>query len=662
MNEITAFFQEEPQEVESKARKRTPGVATFGYIGFIVFGLYTSFETILKLPESNLHKVSVWLTFGLVYIILSYNLLKLKNWARISLFIINTLMAILITLLDILIFIWIPWATVANPSPGVFVKIFKTALSSCTISNLMIFFIIHFYFYGFLVLFTRAKVKEQFGNVGPQEPSTPGQTSGKIKLWLVILILFLVVAISSGAFVFAGPLDLGTNDIKINIDPEQDPLSCAIAVAQKIKLDNHDKSRLLKRIAAAYAEIGKYDQALKITNVLKKPYGRAKSLTEIASCCLKAGEKDKACNFLSQALQVSKTIKDDFIKSESLERTAVKYAEAGQFDQALQIANTINRACYKASALAEIASNYAKVSQMDKASEILFQAFEAAKQEDNSAIANDNLTEIAVKYAEIGQYGQALQVANTIGSTRLKAEALGGIAANMKPEQTEKSADILSKSLQEAKKIEDAKLQAVTSGRIAIKFAQTGQYDQALQIANTIKKPVYKAGILTKVASNYAQAGQKDKAADILYQASEAAVEADSDLSIFLSGTMIASNYIKIGQKDRACFILSKVLPLADAMSNEDLKNAMLANTVAKYAQAGQYNQALQIAKEITIPASKADAFVSIIINYAQDGQKEGDEQSSILNEITKELKWYKNLFTFNRLVEKVTILKQTGS
>ena len=121
------------------------------------------------------------------------------------------------------------------------------------------------------------------------------------------------------------------------------------------------------------------------------------------------------------------------------------------------------------------------------------------------------------------------------------------------------------------------------------------------------------------------QAGQKDKASDILFQASEAAVNADSDFTILLLGATIASNYVKIGQKDTASFILSKVLPLTETIRSDSLKDAMLANITTTYAQTGQYDQALQVAQTITprssrAKVSKANALVSILIEYAKTG------------------------------------------
>lgn len=64
----------------------------------------------------------------------------------------------------------------------------------------------------------------------------------------------------------------------------------------------------------------------------------------------------------------------------------------------------------KATGLARVAVGYAELGQKDKASELLAQALRTAKAIENEIV----LTEVAIRYAEVGQYNQALQTAKAM--------------------------------------------------------------------------------------------------------------------------------------------------------------------------------------------------------------------------------------------------------
>ncbi len=724
--DISTPPETEMPEVSSWSRKK--GITLFGYFGLFVLGLFPLIKALLKFSESEPSETFFRLGLGLVYLILSYYLLKLRNWARISLIILNAVMAFFVVLVDLFVLLltfslMTKYIALFNGSKAAALVLLSSGYFALAVYNL--------HYIGFLIYFNNSSVKKQFKYVYFTQPSALLQSTEKRKLWPVILIICLGLAIFSGVLVFAGPSEAEISDIKMNTNPEQDPLSCALLVARKIKLESSEQNLLLKRIAAAYAEAGGYDQAIQIANSLSKDCDRAETLTEIACCCVEAGEKERASDVLSQALQAANMIQDDIIKSEKLERIAIKCAEIGQYDQSLQIANTINRAfnkvnamaeiastnskagkedeafgiliealeatqqednpdvknrnmaeiavkyaeigeydqalqmaniidraCYKAKALARIASNYAKTDNADKASELLLQAFEVIKKEDKNAVKNRNLVAIAVGHAEIDQYTEALRVVYTIKSANIRARLLGKIAADIKPEQTNKSNEILARALKEIKRMERGRSKFETPYFIVTRFAENGLYEQALRIAKSIKDTNYKAASFTKIAHSYAEAGNKDKAFETLLQASEIAVESDPR-SVFVLGSAIACDYIKIGQKERACLILEKVLPLADTVDDETFKNQVLLDIISAYAEVGQYDEALQIAKNITVPTFKANAFVDIIIEYAQAGQKKDDSDINVLQKISDELKWYKKLFAFDFSSKKINVFQK---
>ncbi len=142
--------------------KRSQGVTIFSYLG-VIFGIFS----LMGKELINLEPTKIFLT--LTYIILSYNLLKLRNWSRVTLLIINTVWVVLITVVYFFI-IWFVWIgirmsgslfeTLKIMYPSVkFSEIFKSIPPYNLALGAAIFLIYNVYLYGFLIFFTRPKVK-----------------------------------------------------------------------------------------------------------------------------------------------------------------------------------------------------------------------------------------------------------------------------------------------------------------------------------------------------------------------------------------------------------------------------------------------------------------------------------------------------------------------
>lgn len=130
-------------------KKRSVGVGVFGYFGLIL-GIFGVIEELLKMPNIDLIKILI----GFAFIFLSYNLLKLKNWSRVLLLILNGVVVLIVTIAAGIILFGLPWKEV--------VEIFKKIYPHFTIIAFIMFLVAHIYFYGFLIFFTRPRVKERF--------------------------------------------------------------------------------------------------------------------------------------------------------------------------------------------------------------------------------------------------------------------------------------------------------------------------------------------------------------------------------------------------------------------------------------------------------------------------------------------------------------------
>ncbi len=190
--------------------------------------------------------------------------------------------------------------------------------------------------------------------------------------------------------------------------------------------------------------------------------------------------------------------------------------------QAREAANLITDPAAQANVLSEIASRYAAIGQNDTAVQVLSQALQIANSLEAPSAKADLLSEIATRYAAIGQtdtavqiLSQALQVANSLEDTSAKASALSAIATRYTAlGRTDTAAEILSQALSET----------------ALKSANTGQVDtatqllsRAVEVANLIQDVPAKASVLSEIATNYTQIGQADRGSQILSRALDVA-------------------------------------------------------------------------------------------------------------------------------------------
>ncbi len=428
--------------------------------------------------------------------------------------------------------------------------------------------------------------------------------------------------------------------------------------SQAIQIAQTAGDGLLGTIAIQYAQAGQPDAALSIVSKIDDAHSKAIALTAIALEYTKAGQPTKASPLISQtletiqaipeayqqsglrqemirnfvkagqydfALQVVQVIDDNFAKSETLREIAKQAAEAGEFDKALQIVQGIDKSFIdeRNAAFQKIALSYASAGQYDKAIQVT-QAIE--NYGSSYTYRARTLGAIANQLGKAGQaqratevFSQAVQVANSLEFPSNRAEALGAVALEYAlGGQQNKASETLSQALQLAQTIEDVSSNSYTLRTIADqyifaqrydlafrvaqamkepsersfklqeisdKFIEGGQYDTALQVANILETPSEKAKLLIAIAGKYIQTGQKNKAIEILAQAFQVArtIEGPESKVIVVKTDYDGEGNI-IGQ--------TKVDDAYDRASS-------LEEIALKYAQAGQYNQAVQVAQVI---------------------------------------------------------------
>ncbi len=153
---------------------------------------------------------------------------------------------------------------------------------------------------------------------------------------------------------------------------------------------------------------------------------------------------------------------------------------------------------------------------------------------------------------------------------------------------------------------------------IAVEYARTGRYDQAMQVAQTIKEDYQRAGILGGIAAEYAKAGQYD-------QALQVTTTIASDYAKSEALTKIAGAYRESGQVDKALPLLSQALKITET------GNLPIEDIAAEYARAGQYDKALLMADAMKSAGAKSFVLANIADTYLESGQK--DKASQLLSQ-----------------------------
>ncbi len=443
------------------------------------------------------------------------------------------------------------------------------------------------------------------------------------------------------------------------IDIASQLLFLALETTNTIK-DVERKANMLREIASKHVENGQkvmasqiLSQALEATNTIKDVERKANMLREIAGKYIENGQQDKASQLLSQAFEAAKIIECIYGKPSELEgiareyakngqfdkaietvntpgggfgkkyvigEIAIKYAKSGQFSQAIETANTIEDADTKAKALTKIAVKCSENRQTEMASQLLSKASANAIK---GNFKDDRLLVIVPKYAEIGQFPQAIKTANKIEDASKKAEVLTNIAFKYA------ESGQFSQAIETVNTIEMEWKKAEVLTEIAGKYTEDGQNEmasqllsQAVETTNKIKFDWMKAGVLSGIAVKYAENGQKETSSQLFSQAIETVNKIDGTVQKIEPLLEIAGKYIENGQDDMASQLLSQAINKYQSkkyyFGGEEY---MLAKIPLKFAENGQYVEAIETASLIKDASIREGVLGKIAVKCAESGQ-----------------------------------------
>lgn len=389
---------------------------------------------------------------------------------------------------------------------------------------------------------------------------------------------------------------------------------------------------LLNR-AKEYAEAGYYNFAIEIITKVNNPVSTPMALGEIAGHYAKAGQPEQATKALNQAITIAQSNPDTLYKTLTLIVIAEHLSQAGQKEQvpkvlerALESAYAIDEAksgentAMKVNQMVRIAKQFAQVGQERRAVEILDQALPKIRTFADKRFPFEKpsqLLETAVQYAALKQKNKAVE---TLAEARTAMQVINGDGLARVAGGYAEIGDF-EQAQQIASSIKNVNERSSAFGQIAIAYAKAGYPDQAVKLAKSIGNPDF---TFRGIARHYLQIGQNDQAFQFVQK---------WNLKDMLSE--VASAYLEVGQPERALQIAKSIETPPDAQQHKDWRFPSIARGFAKQ---GQFDQALEVAKSITDKGYKAQALIAIAQQYVLREREDKGLFQKILSMLTNTL------------------------
>lgn len=249
--------------------------------------------------------------------------------------------------------------------------------------------------------------------------------------------------------------------------------------------------------------------------------------------------------------------------------------------------------------LAEVALAYGKAGKVEE-------AVAAIAQMDHDLIPYQTLVTLAENLAMAGEYQQALQLTEAVKyreegleqNARFVAKIMAVVAREYAQSgNREKAAELFSEAIAFANNFTDF-IQASALAEIAGEYAAAGEGDRAIELTQTIEDETYQSQALGEIAR-----GASDRQLNDLLSLANGLADNYNKIQAFNE----IAKAVKVEQ-------LNAILQGTNGLTDED-KSQVLATLAERYAAAGEFERALQIASGIAGEYEKGEALTAIAVN-----------------------------------------------
>ena len=596
-------------------------VTIIGLFGFLWLGAYPLCNVLYAAFSVGPWTDALHAGLALAFCLLSYHLLRLREWARQLLLVLNGLCLCCLWLYEFGMFVVLPWIINRSSSERILtLTSIQQKLSertpSCGPIELVV---LHVYLLGSVILLYRHHTRQMFWTHQEAE-ATPCPLRVKLALVLVGLICAgqLTHAVTSNLpLLRRSAMALKIHAIPLEASPREDALACALFVVQQAQTtDSLQRVGLLDSLAKAFSEKGAVNQVVHIAEAVVNAT-QASRLTRAAVSCMKT-DKAKADALLARAYALAR--KDPVPESRDRQLASVAWGcyQLGDRTQAMEIVEVMTSPDQRARALCDMGASDLRNQEPERGIELLDRALSEALQAKHLKNREDVLIELVQLYLK-ERVQKAERVIDLIESASAKALALCESAIAKRSGAPEASQRILSQ----------ARLAAALSAhpdetliKMVAKLAQADLVEEAIRMAETVYGPFQRAESLNQIAGHLAQTGQRERGISLLNEIAStldaSASETDDNTGFVTLLTQVATHYASLGRKATAFDILDKLIGIVQAGPASSRQDVLLSVIAKQYAQIGGLAKAYGLIETIGQPEIRMHALVHLLIEADQ--------------------------------------------
>ncbi|MBH8575823.1 tetratricopeptide repeat protein [Nostocaceae cyanobacterium CENA369] len=429
-----------------------------------------------------------------------------------------------------------------------------------------------------------------------------------LTFWLSVVLLFD----SAGAT----PLNTGLQIGQQSATTQQDAKRAAEqALGEGLILYKQGTAESLRQA------ILKWKEAVQLWQQLNDLAHQALTLTVIGKVYDNLGEKQKALEYLNQALPIERAVGDKSMEASTLNNLGAVYSDIGEkqkaleyLNQALSLKRAVGDKSGEASTLNNLGKVYNDLGERQKALENLNQALPLVRAMGDKSMEATTLNNLGKVYNDLGEkkkalenLNQALSLKRAVGDKSGEAATLNnlGLVYNDLGEKY-KVLEYLNQALPLVRAVGNKFGEAVTLNNLGAVYDDLGKeqkaleyFNQALPLERAVGDKFGEATTLNNFAHVYDDLGEKQKALGYFNQALSLrrAVSDKSGEAVTLNNLGLV--YSDLGEKQKALEYFNQALPLVRLVGDKSTEAATLNNLGLVYSGLGEKQKALEYYNQV---------------------------------------------------------------
>lgn len=389
------------------------------------------------------------------------------------------------------------------------------------------------------------------------------------------------------------------------------------------------KREMLIQLARYYTRLNRPDQARPLLaqarQLLNSLPGDGFGLiaAPVAEGYAALGENQPAIAILKQAWQRTEAMKTNNLDylADIFRAIAIAYTKANAAPQAIQVAQRIKVARVKATTLALIVSHAAATNPLPQANSLLAEALKLTQTIPTNA-RSDVLFQIAIAYAQMGQWDRALPLVKQITTAETRIRTLAKLASIS--HRTNRT-DITTKVLRDIAAVTTTMNPFYDGDRVLremfTEYLTQQQYELALQFSQTLDGTLQDQ-LLLQLIEQASIAG----ALKLAHQGLTILPSGWENQTRYSGLRFLATGYAQAGQYDQAIQLLPQIKDTPN-YPNHALTWIAIAQSYRENGQTAlaiaQLNQALQALQSVNYTPEKLQAMLQIAGQLTQLGERE---------------------------------------